>query len=62
MPVKSKAQNRLMHAAASSPAMAKKLKVPQGVAKEYVSSAHGKSLKKLPEKKGAPALSKRQKK
>ena len=49
MPVKSKAQNRFMHAAAEG-----KVKgVPKKVGKEFVSAQHGKSLKGLPEKKKA---------
>jgi hypothetical protein len=36
MPNLSKAQNRFMQAAASSPEMAKKLGIPQKVAKEFV--------------------------
>ena len=36
MPNLSKAQNRFMQAAASNPEMAKKLGVPQKVAKEFV--------------------------
>ena len=36
MPNLSKAQNRFMQAAASNPEMAKKLGIPQKVAKEFV--------------------------
>ena len=36
MPNLSKAQNRFMQAAASSPEMAKKLGIPQKVAKKFV--------------------------
>jgi translation elongation factor EF-Ts len=50
MPVKSKAQNRFMHAAAANPKMARKLGIKQDVAQEFVDSEHGKSLKGLPEK------------
>jgi hypothetical protein len=50
MPVKSKAQNRFMRAAAANPKMARKLGIKQGVAKEFVDSEHGKSLKDLPER------------
>ena len=49
----SKAQNRLMHAAAKTPSVAKKTGVPQAVAKKAVSEAHGRKLGKLPEKKKA---------
>jgi uncharacterized membrane protein len=49
MPFASKAQARFMYAAAKDPKMAKKLGVPQKVAKEYVKES--KSMKKLPEKK-----------
>lgn len=50
MPSVSKAQNRFMQAAASSKEMAKKLGVPQKVAKEYVKETG--SMKGKPEKKG----------
>lgn len=49
MPVKSKAQNRLMQAAAHDPAVAKKTGVPQKVAKDFVAETHGKKVSKLPE-------------
>lgn len=49
MPAKSKAQNRLMQAAAHNPAIAKKTGVPQSVAKEFTSSTQ--STKGLPEHK-----------
>lgn len=49
MPSVSKAQNRLMQAAASSPKLAKKLGVPQSVAKEFVRET--KTMKGKPEKK-----------
>lgn len=52
MPSKSKAQNRLMHAAAQSSEVAKKVGVPQSTAREFVSADHGRSVKSLPEKKG----------
>lgn len=48
MPMKSKAQNRLMHAAAKGKTDAG---VPKSVAKKFVKEQHGKSVKKLPEKK-----------
>jgi hypothetical protein len=47
MPSVSKAMNRFMQAAAASPDMAKKLKVPQAVAKKYVKET--KSMKGKPE-------------
>ena len=50
MPMKSKAQNRAMHAAAQGKS---NLGIPKKVAKEFVSAQHGKSLKGLPEKKKA---------
>ena len=49
MPSISKAQNKFMQAAASSPKMAKELGIPQKVAKEFVKEA--KSMKGKPEKK-----------
>ena len=48
MPSLSKAQNRFMQAAASSPKMAKELGIPQKVAKEFVKET--KSMKGKPEK------------
>lgn len=51
MPMKSKAQNRLMHAAAADPKVAKKTGVKQAVAKKFVKEQHGKPVGKLPEKK-----------
>ena len=50
MPVVSKAQNRFMQAAASRPAMARKLGIKQSVAKEFTKPGKGKSLSGLPEK------------
>lgn len=50
MPVKSKAQNRLMQMVAHNPKMAKKTGVPRSVAEEFVKAEHGKKLSKLPEK------------
>jgi hypothetical protein len=47
MPMKSKAQSRLMHAAAEG----KSSKVPAKVGKKFVEEQHGKSLKRLPERK-----------
>ncbi len=48
MPNLSKAQNRFMQAAASSPEMAKKLGIPQKVAKEFVKET--KTMKGKPER------------
>ena len=48
-PPVSQAQNRLMHAAASGSARAD---VPKSVGQEYVKSAHGMDVSKLPERKG----------
>jgi hypothetical protein len=48
MPVVSKAMNKFMQAAASSPKMAKELGIPQKVAKKYTKETG--SLKGLPEK------------
>lgn len=48
MPMKSKAQNRAMHAAASGKS---NIGIPASVGKKFVKEAHGKSQKKLPEKK-----------
>jgi hypothetical protein len=62
MPYKSKAQSRLMHAAAADPQVAKRTGVPQSVAKKFVAHGHGKSQAKLPEKKRQPpALSRKRK-
>lgn len=47
MPAKSKAQNRLMQAAAHNPEVAKKTGVPQKVAQEFASATS--STKGLPE-------------
>jgi hypothetical protein len=51
MPSKSKAQHRLMEAAAHDPAVAKKTGIPQSTAKEFASSTT--TTKGLPEKKGS---------
>lgn len=51
MPVKSKAQNRLMRAVAANPKVAKRTGVPQSVAEEFVKATHGKKIGKLPERK-----------
>lgn len=50
MPARSKKQFRLMAAAAHNPAFAKKVGVPQKVAKEYTAASKG-TYKKLPEHK-----------
>ena len=50
MPMKSKAQNRAMHAAASGKS---NIGIPKKVAKEFVKAQHGKPMKGLPEKKKA---------
>jgi hypothetical protein len=47
MPMKSKSQARLMHAAAEG----KSSKVPAKVGKKFVMEQHGKNLKRLPERK-----------
>jgi hypothetical protein len=46
MPMKSKAQNRFMHAVAEG----KVKDVPRGVGKEFVNAQVGKSVKNLPER------------
>ena len=46
MPSKSKAQKHLMQAAAHNPAFAKKVGVPQKVAKEFVKSDKAKAAHK----------------
>lgn len=50
MPMKSKAQNRAMHAAASGES---NIGIPKKVGKEFVKAQRGKSVKGLPEKKKA---------
>lgn len=50
MPMKSKAQNRAMHAAAEGKSTSY---IPKKVGKEFVKAQHGKSVKGLPEKKKA---------
>jgi len=60
MPAKSKAQFRLMQAAAHNPKIAKKVGISEDVASEYTESNVGKrAYGKLPEKKkdGGPSLS-----
>jgi len=46
MPMKSKAQNRAMHAAAEGHS---KLGIPKKVGKKFVYAEQGKSVKRLPE-------------
>lgn len=48
MPMKSKAQSRAMHAAASGKS---NIGIPKKVAKKFVEEQHGKTLKRLPERK-----------
>lgn len=49
MPMKSKAQNAAMHAAASGHST---LGIPASVGRKFVKEQHGKSLKGLPKRKG----------
>jgi len=49
MPPVSRAQNRAMQAAKASPAVAKKLGIPQKVAREFTSGLKPGSVKALPE-------------
>jgi hypothetical protein len=51
MPPVSKAQNRLMQAAAADPKVAKRTGVPQRVAKEFTENLKPGSVKKLPARK-----------
>jgi hypothetical protein len=51
MPPVSKAQNRLMQAAAADPKVAKRVGVPVKVAKEFTSDLKPGSVKKLPARK-----------
>lgn len=48
MPMRSKSQNRAMHAAAEGKS---NVGIPKSVAKKFVKEQSGKSLKGLPEKK-----------
>lgn len=48
MPIKSKAQDRLMRGVANNPEFAKKVGIKQSVGKEFVEA--GKAKKRLPEK------------
>jgi len=52
MPIQSKAQQRLMYAAANNPEVAKKTGVSQKVAKEFIKSTPKKKFKKLRERLG----------
>ena len=52
MPIKSRAQQRLMYAAASNPEVAKKTGVSQEVAKEFIKATPKKRFKKLKERIG----------
>lgn len=49
MPIKSKAQQRLMYAAAKDPKVAKKTGVSQDVAKEFIEATPKNRFKKLKE-------------
>jgi hypothetical protein len=51
MPAQSKAQHRLMEAAAHNPDVAKKVGIPQSTAKEFAASTP--TTKGLPEHKGS---------
>lgn len=57
MPAKSKAQNRLMQAAAHNPDVAKKAGIPQHVAKEFAASTT--STKGLPQHTGGSGKGKK---
>lgn len=57
MPIKSKAQQRLMYAAAQDPEVAKKTGVSQKVAREFIKSTPKKKFKKLKEKLGCKKCS-----
>lgn len=50
MPIKSKAQQRLMYAVANDPKVAKSTDISQRVAKEFIASTPKKDFKKLREK------------
>lgn len=52
MPIKSKAQQRLMYAVAKDPKLAKKTGVPQKVAKEFIEATPKDRFKRLKEKLG----------
>jgi hypothetical protein len=51
MPSKSQAQARTMAAAAHNPSFARKVGIPQTVAKEFNAADTGRNLKKLPKRK-----------
>lgn len=57
MPIKSKAQQRLMYAVAQDPEVAKKTGVSQKVAREFIKSTPKKKFKKLKEKLGCKKCS-----
>jgi ectoine hydroxylase-related dioxygenase (phytanoyl-CoA dioxygenase family) len=49
MPSRSQAQNRLMHAAAENPSVAKRTGVSESVAKDFVMADVGRKIAGLPE-------------
>lgn len=51
MPSKSKAQARTMQAAAHNPAFARKVGIPQSVAKDFAAADDKRGTKKLPARK-----------
>lgn len=51
MPMKSKAQNAAMYAAAEGKG---NLGIPKAVAKKFVAESHGQNVKRLPKRKGSP--------
>jgi hypothetical protein len=57
MPIKSKAQQKLMFAASQNPEVAKKTGVSQSVAKEFIKSTPKKRFKKLKKKLGCKECS-----
>jgi hypothetical protein len=52
MPIKSKAQQRLIYAVAADPEVAKKTGVSQAVARDFIKATPKKRFKKLKEKLG----------
>jgi hypothetical protein len=50
MPIKSKAQQRLMYAVANDSEVSKKTGIPQSVAKEFIQTTKKSKFKKLKEK------------
>lgn len=52
MPMRSKAQARLMFAASKSPAVAAKVGIRPAVAKKFVAESAGQKVRRLPERKG----------